>query len=153
MKLGNRHKRKNQGKANRMKHRNEAASSAKSWFSGTSIGRHFQSVLDGSVLTNGRNVVSLPFILFLTGLAMVYIANNYYAQRKIREMNMVENQMKELRFEYRSTNSFLMFESKQSEVARKLKGTGVEESTEPPKKLFYKQNQVNRKWKKDVNKY
>lgn len=102
----------------------------------SSVGRYLQSVLDGSVLAGSKNLVSLPYVLFLTGLAMVYISNNYYAQRKIREMNRIETEMKELRFEYRSTNSYLMFESKQSEVARKLEGTGIEESTEPPKKLF-----------------
>ncbi|MFO8053552.1 MAG: FtsL-like putative cell division protein [Bacteroidales bacterium] len=107
------------------------------------MGRYLQSVLGGSVLVNGQQIISLPYVLLLTMLAVVYIGNNYYAHHKIREVNRLEDEMKELRFEYRSTNSRLMFESKQSEVARKLDGTGIRESTEPPKKLFSNPNKDN----------
>ncbi|MGM0611963.1 MAG: FtsL-like putative cell division protein [Bacteroidota bacterium] len=119
---------------NRVKHRQEASEGKKR--RSTLVGRYVQAVLDGSVLDNGKKIVSLPYVLFLMFLALLYIANNYYAQQKIREMNNLEKDIKELRFEYRTINSNLMFESKQSEVARKLKGTGIKESTEPPKKIF-----------------
>ena len=128
-------KRKNKYKAgNRMKHRQEKVQDDKK--RSTAIGRYLQSVLDGTVLDNGKKIVSLPYVLLLTLLALLYIGNNYYAQQNIREMNQLEKDIKELRFEYRTINSNLMFESKQSEVARKLKGTGIKESTEPPKKIF-----------------
>ncbi|MCF8331830.1 MAG: hypothetical protein K9H84_05205 [Bacteroidales bacterium] len=102
----------------------------------TNIGRYLQAMLDGSVLDTGKNKISLPYILLLSLLALLYIGNNYYAQQKIREMNRIEEEMKELRFEYRSINSNLMYESKQSEIARKLKGTGIHETKEPPMKIF-----------------
>lgn len=117
-----------------MKHRQEKVQDDKK--RSTAIGRYLQSVLDGTVLDNGKKIVSLPYVLLLTLLALLYIGNNYYAQQNIREMNHLEKDIKELRFEYRTINSNLMFESKQSEVARKLKGTGIKESTEPPKKIF-----------------
>ena len=45
----------------------------------------------------------IPFILFLALIAILYIANGYYADDKIREVNKVSNQLKELRSEYIST--------------------------------------------------
>lgn len=102
--------------------------------------KYIQGVLDGSVLVTNKKLLSLPYVLLLSLFALLYIANNYYAQRKIREVNQLENSMIELRYEYRTTNSRLMFESKQSEVARKLEGTGIRESTEPPMKLYTQPN-------------
>ncbi len=105
-----------------------------------SPGKFIQRVLDGSVLVRNKKLLSLPYVLLLSLFALLYIANNYYAQRKIRDLNKLESSMIELRYEYRTTNSRLMFESKQSEVARKLEKTGIRESTEPPKKLYTQRN-------------
>ncbi|MFO8053964.1 MAG: hypothetical protein R6U19_02225, partial [Bacteroidales bacterium] len=41
------------------------------------VGRYLQSVLGGSVLVNGQQIISLPYVLLLTMLAVVYIGNNY----------------------------------------------------------------------------
>lgn len=109
----------------------------------TRVGKYLHATLDGSVLDTGRSKISLPFILLLSLLALLYIGNNYYAQQKIRELNRIEEEMKELRFEYRSTNSNLMYESKQSEIARKLRGTGIRETKEPPKKIFANPNNLD----------
>lgn len=124
----------NTRKGNPMKSRLETQDSGKDIENKTM--KYLQSFLDGSILASENKLVSLPYVLLLTVLALLYIGNNYYAQEKIREMDRIENQMKELRYEYRSINSKLMFESKQSEIAKKLKGTGIKESTEPPKKIF-----------------
>ena len=93
------------------------------------------SVFSGTFLINEKTLSHLPFILFLTLLAIFYIANGYYADDKIREFNSVSNQLKELRSEYISTKSDLMFASKQSQVAKATEVLGLKESIVPPFKI------------------
>ena len=93
------------------------------------------SVFSGTFLTNESTLKHLPFILFLTLVAVFYIANGYYADDKIREVNKVSNELKELRSEYISTKSDLMFASKQSEVAKSAEALGLKEPLVPPIKI------------------
>jgi hypothetical protein len=99
------------------------------------IGKSISTVVTGNFLTREEIVQQLPFILFLMGLALVYIANTYYAERTLRDINTVTNQIKELRSEYITSKSDLMFISKQSEVAKACEPLGVKESLVPPVKL------------------
>jgi hypothetical protein len=96
-----------------------------------------KSLIDGSVLTRDGVVKQVPFIIFLTFLAIIYIANRYHAERVVRETVKIQNEVKELRFESITTASGLMYISKQSEVARlvKEKKLGLEELVEPPSKI------------------
>lgn len=99
------------------------------------LAKGLSSVFSGTFLTNERNLKHLPFILFLAVVAIFYIANGYYADDKIREVNKISNQLKELRSEYISTKSELMFASKQSEVAKSALPLGLKESLVPPIKI------------------
>lgn len=74
----------------------------------------------------------MPFVVFLACIALLYIANGYYADDKIREVNKLSNQLKELRTEYIFTKSELMFASKQSEVAKSAEKLGLLEPVVPP---------------------
>ena len=95
-------------------------------------------VLNGSILTRESILKQIPFILFMAFIAMVYIANSYYAERMIKEINATTNELKELRSEYITTKSDLMHLSKQSEVAKSANKFGLKESTTPPKKIVAK---------------
>ena len=96
-----------------------------------------KNLIDGSVLTRNWVVNKVPFILFLTFLAIIYIANRYHAERVVRETVKIQREVKELRFESITTAADLMYISKQSEVARmvKEKKLGLEELVEPPSKI------------------
>ena len=96
------------------------------------LAKGLSSVFSGSFLTNEKNLKHLPYIIFLTFLAILYIANGYYADDKIREVNKISNQLKELRTEYIYTKSQLMFASKQSEVAKSVQELGLKEPVVPP---------------------
>ena len=96
------------------------------------------SVVSGNFLTKDKTVKLLPFFLFLSFMAMGYIANGYYAEEKIRKLNSITNELKELRSEYITIKSDLMFVSKQSEVARASESMGIRESVVPPKKIVVK---------------
>jgi len=82
----------------------------------------------------GVQTCALP-ILFLAFIAILYIANGYQADDKIREVNKITNELKELRSEYISTKSDLMFVSKQSEVAKAAEPMGIKEPIVPPMKI------------------
>lgn len=99
------------------------------------LAKGLSSVFSGTFLTHEKNLKHLPFILFLGVLALFYIANGYYADDKIREVNKISNQLKELRSEYISTKSDLMFASKQSEVAKSAEQLGLKEPVVPPVKI------------------
>jgi hypothetical protein len=99
------------------------------------LAKGLSSVFSGTFLTNEKTLKHLPFILFLALIAIFYIANGYYADDKIREVNKISNQLKELRSEYISTKSELMFASKQSEVAKSAEQLGLKEPVVPPLKI------------------
>ena len=99
------------------------------------LAKGLSSIFSGTFLTNEKNLKHLPFILFLGLMAILYIANGYYADDRIREANKSANQLKELRSEYISTKSDLMFASKQSEVAKASEALGLREPVVPPIKI------------------
>ncbi|MFN7012790.1 MAG: FtsL-like putative cell division protein [Bacteroidia bacterium] len=92
-------------------------------------------IVTGNILTRESVVKTVPYFLFLSFLAIIYISNGYYAEDTVRALNNVNNELKELSSEYISTKSELMFRSKQSEVARALEPYGIKESVTPPKKI------------------
>lgn len=99
------------------------------------LAKGLSSVFSGTFLTNEKNLKHLPYILFLGLMAIFYIANGYYADDKIREENKTTNRLKELRSEYISIKSDLMFASKQSEVAKSAEALGLKEPVVPPVKI------------------
>jgi hypothetical protein len=97
-----------------------------------------KDLLDGSLIANDFIVRQLPYIVFLVILAFVYIANRYHAEKVVRANIELSKEISDLRAEAITTSSELMFISKQSEVAKrvKTKGLGLEDSVEPPKKII-----------------
>lgn len=100
------------------------------------MGSSLHSIVDGSFLTRENLVKQVPFILFLTLVALFYIANSFNAEKTIIDISRTKKELQELRYEYITTKSNLMFHSKQSEVAAKLKNSGLKESLEPPVKIY-----------------
>lgn len=78
----------------------------------------------------------LPLVLFAFGLTVIYVWNSHYSIRSIREIGQVQNEIKELRWEYMTTKSELMNLGKQSELARLVDSLGLKELKEPPKVLL-----------------
>ncbi|TVQ88294.1 MAG: hypothetical protein EA393_09440 [Bacteroidetes bacterium] len=91
-----------------------------------------RSLLDGSILTNDKSADLMPFLIFLAFLAVMLIANTYYAEKKVRQIERLRNEVTELRTIYISNKAELMYLSNQSEIARRLRDRGFVESTVPP---------------------
>lgn len=110
---------------------------------GLGIGHATRKFLGGEKLTEGTFRL-FPFVLFISFLAFIYIANNYYAERKIRNINKIQKELKEIKYEHISTKSKLMQISKQSQIAKKMESTGIKESTEPVKIIKVKKANNNK---------
>jgi len=99
-----------------------------------------RDVLDGSLLTRDKVVKQLPYVLFLTGLLILYIGNRYHAEKVIRKNIDLQSELKELRAEAISTASELEFLSRQTQVARLVeqRNLGLIQSEVPPAKIVVK---------------
>ncbi len=102
------------------------------------LGHWTHTMMDGTFLTRAWFRRSIPFILFLMLLGILYITNIFRVEATKRQIDDLEEELKELRYEYITSRSRLMFESKPSEVALKLKDTGITETTVPPGKIVVK---------------
>ncbi|MCJ8209400.1 hypothetical protein MUY27_06740 [Mucilaginibacter sp. RS28] len=81
---------------------------------------------------------ALPFILFLSFLGMIYIANRHLAERNLRDIDKISKEVKELGWDYKSTKAELAFKSTLTEVAKRADTLGVHVSVEPPQKIVVK---------------
>jgi hypothetical protein len=99
-----------------------------------------RDLLDGSILTRRIVVQQLPFILFLTLLAVIYISNRYHAERIFRKVNEIQIEVKNLRAEQITTTAKLMNMSKPSAVSQLVEERGLElkELSKPPTVLIKK---------------
>ena len=77
-------------------------------------------------------VKNIPFFLFLSVLAIIYIYNGHYADNTVRSINKVNRELKELQYEYKTLKSEVMFRSKQSELAKALAPAGLKDLVVPP---------------------
>lgn len=83
----------------------------------------------------GFPVKYVPKILFVLVLGLLYIGNTHHAEKTVRKINTIQAEVEDLRADYTTLKSDLMFSSKQSEVARKVKAFGLKESLTPPNKV------------------
>ena len=82
---------------------------------------------------NYQSVVKqVPFFLFLSFLAVLYIYNGHYADKTIRKINRLSKEVKELKYEYIAVKSKVMFQSKQSELIKAVEPLGLKELVQTP---------------------
>ncbi len=108
-----------------------------------------QSVMDGTILTRDVVVKGLPFVFYITLLAILYIANSYYAEKKIIEIEKVKKELKVLRSENIAAQSKLMYYSRQSEVIKRIEPYGIKESLIPPRKIIAEKDTTKKKAKRN----
>jgi len=89
----------------------------------------------------GFPIQYLPKILFVMLIGLMYIGNTHYAEKTVRNINAIQAEVEDLRADYTTLKSDLMFASKQSEVARKVKAYGLKESLTPPYKVVVEEGE------------
>jgi len=81
-------------------------------------------------------VKNIPYFLFLSVLAVVYIYNGHYSDNTVKDINRTSKELKELQYEYKSLKSEVMFRSKQSELAKAVAPLDLKELVQPPMVLI-----------------
>ena len=105
-------------------------------FSGKGLFSRFEKKLKlEHYFEEGFPVQYMPKILFVMALGLLYISNTHYAEKTVRKISNIQAEVEDLRADYTTLKSDLMFASKQSEVARKVKSLGLKESLKPPYKV------------------
>ncbi len=106
---------------------------------GENAARTFIRVVNVFSYFDRRAVMSfMPYLFFLFLLALVYIGNSYYAEKTIRDIDRNERELKELRSEFITGRSELMYHSKMTAVAAAIRAREVKESTVAPRKIVVK---------------
>lgn len=97
-----------------------------------------KSFIGGAILTDDRITRQLPFLLFLAFLAMMLITNRNWSERTIRQIEVLQDTLDELRSESITMSANLMDASRPSEVAKKVEeaNIGLQEPVRPPQKLI-----------------
>jgi hypothetical protein len=83
----------------------------------------------------GFPVQYVPKIIFVMLLGLFYIGNTHHAEKTVRKINNIQAEVEDLRADYTTLKSDLMFSSKQSELAKKVRAYGLKESLTPPYKV------------------
>lgn len=94
-----------------------------------------------SYFEEGFPVQYLPKILFVVFLSLLYISNTHYADKATRAIDKAQTEVEDLRADFTTLKADVMFASKQSEVARRVKSMGLEESLKPPFKIVVKKGE------------
>lgn len=110
--------------------RNPTSSGGPSAFSGLESRLRLETYFE-----EGFPVQYLPKILFVLVIGLLYISNTHYGEKTIRRIDQLQSEVEDLRADYTTLKSDLMFASKQSEVARKVKSIGLRQSITPPTKI------------------
>ncbi len=101
------------------------------------VRKAIQEFLGGDYLSKETVAGNIGYILFLGLLAMVYIANTYNTEKMFKSIDRTNRELKELRYQYITTKSMLMFQGRQSEISKRAIGLGLKESKIPPYKIQY----------------
>ena len=88
---------------------------------------------------------NIRFFLFLSVLAVVYIANGHMSDNRIRKINETGRRLTDLQYEYKTLKSEIMFKSRESELVKAAAPLGLIMDTTAP----YKIKLISRKAKEE----
>jgi hypothetical protein len=87
---------------------------------------------------------NIPFCLYISFLAVVYIFKGHYTETTIKNINKLNNEIQDLQYEYKAISSDLMFQNKHGEVVKRVASMGLKEFPYPPMRLKKTENQENK---------
>ena len=80
-------------------------------------------------------VRNIPFFLFLTVLAVLYIYNGHTADKLTKKISATEKHIKEVEYEYKTIKREVIWRSKASELVKVVEPLGLKELTTAPVSL------------------
>ncbi|MFC4872739.1 FtsL-like putative cell division protein [Negadavirga shengliensis] len=90
------------------------------------------------LLGEGIPLKLVPPFLYAAFLALIYIWSNHKAENTIRKIDILQQEVEDLRADVTTLEAEYMYASKQSEVAKKIAPLGIMEIDEPPQKIILK---------------
>jgi hypothetical protein len=86
----------------------------------------------------GASIVlkNLPFVMFLGFLTIIYIANTHYAEKQVRQIQTMQKEVKELKRQYNSLKSEIMFKSRLAEVGEDVEALGLRKTAGRVKRII-----------------
>ncbi len=92
------------------------------------------------IFSDGVPVQYFKYVAFVMLLALGYIWLTHKSDRLVRDYERVKLEVKDIKTEYTALKKSYMFESKQTEVAKKVKEMGLEPSDKPPYKIIVRED-------------
>jgi len=90
----------------------------------------------GGVLSEGKWITkNLNFFLFLSLIAVLYIANGHMADKTIRNINKTQQEIKDLQFEYKTVKSEVMYKSEEAQIEKAAAPLGLKITKDVPVRL------------------
>jgi hypothetical protein len=91
-----------------------------------------RDLLSGEVLTREGVLANVPYLVFVAGLFVAYVALGYQFERIEREKQKTLRRVKELNAEFKSLEAQFETQLQQSQVERAVEPLGLEQSLKPP---------------------
>lgn len=95
----------------------------------------FGKLLGGGFLTGDRALANLPFVGYLTILALIAIKCAHNIDQKVFQIEALRSEMKTLEADFMETRAQVMELGQESKVIEQAKELGLEEAEHPPKKI------------------
>ncbi len=102
-------------------------------------GNILRGILDGSILTKKFVIQSIPMILLLVFLGIIFIANRYTIETTSLKINSLKKDLEQLRNLHIQMKNKYEQVSSITEIEKSLDSTGVKQSKERPQKIVIKE--------------
>lgn len=80
-----------------------------------------------------RNISkNIGFILLLTMLGLLYIANAHRGERKLRQISKLKKEVEDAKANYQDVKSETTYNTTESQLIKKLESQGLKMNTESP---------------------
>lgn len=89
----------------------------------------------GSLFNSQWITSNLNFFLFLSFMAIIYIANGHWADKTIRNIDKTKRELRDLQFEYKTVKAELMHKTEESQILKVAEPLGLKISNEVPQHL------------------
>jgi hypothetical protein len=78
---------------------------------------------------------NIQFVFYLAFLGVIYIANSHYTNKSLKQIQVLQEELRKIGWESNSRKSDLMIQSMQSKVAQKVEHLGLRPLEEQPYKI------------------
>ncbi len=79
---------------------------------------------------------NIPFVFFLFFISLIYIANSNFADKQVRQIQLLEKDIKDLKWRYNGAKAEVMLSTKQSEIEKRVEPFGLRASNQRTKRII-----------------